>query len=328
VKWLELSLAVDAEVAEAVADLLSQYAPRGVALEPLFDGRLQDENVPPPRGLCVRAYFPADEELETRRKKVEIGLWHLSQIRPMPQPTYQWIEDQNWAETWKAHYHPIPVGRSLIVQPSWIPLEPTSRKPILLDPGLAFGTGAHPTTRLCLAALEDYLRPDQIVIDLGCGSGILSIGAAVLGAGRVLALDIDREAVRVARGNVERNGMSGTVRVEEGGLEAVGQLRPHLLVANILAGVLTEMMAKGLAQSVRREGLLILSGILDTQSAGVLEAARLRGWEAMDIRQEDDWQALVLKENWPSQRGPVLNDKGNNRVGTTLPLLRGRCRAS
>jgi len=146
------------------------------------------------------------------------------------------------------------------------------------------------------------------MIDLGCGSGILSIGAAVLGASRVLALDIDHEAVRVARENVERNGMSGTVRVEQGGLEAVGQLQPHLLVANILAGVLMEMLAKGLAQSVRREGLLILSGILDTQSAGILEAARLGGWEAMDIRQEDDWQALVLKGNWPPQRGPVIND--------------------
>jgi ribosomal protein L11 methyltransferase len=215
------------------------------------------------------------------------------------------MEDQDWAEAWKAHILPLAFGRSFIIQPSWIPLEPTTRRPILLDPGLAFGTGAHATTRLCLTAIEDFLRPGDCVVDLGCGSGILAIASALLGAGRVLALDIDPVAVGVARENVERNGVSGTVRVEEGGLEAIGEAQPHLLVANIQASVLTEMLEKNLARSVRQGGLLILSGILDTQSGAVLEAARLRGWEALEVRQEDDWQALLLKEKGPPKQGSL-----------------------
>jgi ribosomal protein L11 methyltransferase len=303
VKWLELTLTVDPEVAEAAADLLSEYAANGVSLEPVFDGPFQTETVPPPRAFHVRCYFPADVELEVRRQRVEEALWHMGQIRPVPEPAYRWIEDQDWAETWKAHHRPLPVGRGLIVQPSWLALEPTSRKPIVLDPGLAFGTGAHPTTRLCLAALEDYLLPGQVVVDLGCGSGILAIAAAILGAGTVLALDIDADAVRATRENVERNAVSAVVEVRAGDLDALGPMRPDLLVANILADVLTEMLAKGLAQAVRPGGLIILSGILDTQSGGVLEAARVQGWEAAEIRQEDDWQALVLREKSPPQGG-------------------------
>src|SRR6185436_12087771 len=167
----------------------------------------------------VRAYLPADANLESTRAALEEALWHLGQILPLPSPKYQTVAEADWAEAWKVNFHPLRLGRRLMIVPAWLnpPLEPEDI-PIRIDPGMAFGTGTHPTTQLCLAAIEKHLRPGQAVLDLGTGSGILSVAAAKLGAGPILALDIDAEAVRVARENTALNGVADRIQIEEGSL--------------------------------------------------------------------------------------------------------------
>jgi ribosomal protein L11 methyltransferase len=297
--WLEISLTVDGELAEAVADLLARYAPGGVAIE---SKREAEEAAKPEKQVVVCAYLPADEQLEARQAEVEAGLWHLGMIRPLPTPVYRTFGDADWAEAWREHYRPIRIGRRLLVLPAWLPSPDESLLAIVLDPGMAFGTGIHPSTQLCLAALEDFLRTGDEVIDLGCGSGILSIAAVRLGARCVRALDTDPLAVRVTVENADRNGCGGQIAASTGSLDDLLEAdapSADLLVANILAPVLDEMARQGLSRAVRPGGIVILAGVLAEQ-AEPLEATCLEhGFDRIDVRQSGDWHTLVLKSKPP-----------------------------
>lgn len=197
--WMEVSLTVDGELAEAVAEVMARYIPDGVAIEstaiiPDLEGEGQ-----PGGPLRVCGYLPIDERLEETRRRLEEGLWYLGRIRPLPAAEYKPIQEINWVEAWKQHYQPIPIGRRLIIVPAWIELPTQERIPIRIDPGMAFGTGTHPTTQLCLELLEEYLRPGEAIIDMGCGSCILAIAAIKLGASQALGVDIDLQAIPNAR---------------------------------------------------------------------------------------------------------------------------------
>ena len=297
-QWLEVSVSVDEETAEPVADLLAQYAPQGVALsyaQILPDG--QGEGVPGGE-LRASAYLPVDENLEASRQRLLAGLWHLSQIRPLAPAEFRLIEDRDWMEEWKRSYQPIRVAPGFVVCPSWIELPPDpSQVVVRLDPGMAFGTGTHPTTRLCLEFLRDRLRPGMEVIDLGCGSGILAIAALRLGASRALALDIDPEAIRTTLENASRNGVDERLVVRTGSLgEALAETSPirraSLVLANILAPVLAEMLGSGLARLVLPGGHLVLSGLLQEQSTQVEQALREQGVSSLEKRVREDWVAL------------------------------------
>ncbi len=297
--WLEVTLTVSGELSEPVADLLARHAPGGVVVE---SEAVEAGRPASTRPFVVRAYLPADDRLEARRRAVDEGLWHLGQILPLPPATYRPVADEDWSETWKQRYQPIPIGRRLLILPAWLTSPAGDRLPILLDPGMAFGTGTHPTTQLCLAALEDNLHPGDTVVDLGAGSGILSIAAARLGAARVLAIDIDADAVKAAAENIRRNDVQSAVEVRQGSLPMATAACPggaDLLVANILAKTLQEMAAGGLALAVRPGGLAILSGILADQAQAVIEACEAHGlmWER-SLAQED-WRALILKRTTP-----------------------------
>jgi len=299
--WLEVSLTVNGEAAEAVADVLARFAPQGVALE-----ATQIETTPDDAGraigpVCVRAYLPADSNLEATRTALEEALWHLGQILPLPAPTYQTVVETDWAEAWKVNFHPLRLGRRLMIVPAWLnpPLEPEDI-PIRIDPGMAFGTGTHPTTQLCLAAIEKHLRPGQSVLDLGTGSGILSVAAAKLGAGPILALDIDAEAVRVARENTALNGVAERIHIEQGSLAEVLAGRfslqaAELVVANILARVIVELLEQGLDQTVKPGGLLIVSGILDSQAYEVRAALKAKGLNILAEEHIEDWVAIIAR---------------------------------
>ncbi|UCF60105.1 MAG: 50S ribosomal protein L11 methyltransferase, partial [Anaerolineaceae bacterium] len=172
--WLEVSSTVNGELAEAIAELFSRFASGGVAIESL--GMEVDTSEVQSAGMViVRAYIPVDNQLELIKERIEEGLWHLSQIQPLPQPSFRLIKEQDWSQAWKSHYHTMPVGQRLLISPAWSQPASGDRLHVILDPGMAFGTGTHPTTRLCLVAIEDHLQAGQQVIDLGCGSGILSI---------------------------------------------------------------------------------------------------------------------------------------------------------
>jgi ribosomal protein L11 methyltransferase len=303
-QWLEISMVVNGEMAEAVAEVMARYAPNGVVIESTqVRVDMDSEEAGHAEGpLRVSAYLPIDENLETTRRELEQGLWYLGRIRPLPSPKFRPVYERNWAEAWKKHYRPIPVGRKLIIVPAWMDSPDEKRIPIRIDPGMAFGTGTHPTTRLCLEFEEKILGKRGItsgmqVIDVGCGSGILSVAALKLGASRALGVDVDPEAIESARKNAQINAISERLELGTGSLSHIlaGQFsiqRATLVLANILAPVIIRLLDEGLAGLLTPGGDLLLSGILEEQAAGVEAAARKVGLKIRERLQFEDWVAL------------------------------------
>ncbi len=296
-RWLEVGLSVDGEAAEAVAELLSRYGYQGVAVEHegIPPDKLDEAEIPPASRFTVRAYLPFDAQLDETKAQLEQALSYMNMIYPMPQPVYRPVDEADWAEAWKAHYHPVRVGQRLIIRPVWIErsLAPDEVE-IALDPGMAFGTGTHPTTQLCLEALEARTLDGLSILDLGCGSGILAIGAAKLGAARVLAVDNDPVAVKVACENVAQNGVHDRIAVQEGSLAeviAAGE-QFDVLVCNILARTIIAMCAEGLGNTVQPGGHAIFSGIIVSQADDVEATLRTAGLPPTARRQMGDWVAI------------------------------------
>ena len=308
--WLEVSLLVNGELAEAVADVLARFAPNGVVTESTGVKFLDEENEGVAVGpISVRAYLEVNDGLEETREKLEQALFYLGMIQPLPAPVYKQIADQNWMEAWKEHYKPIPIGRRLMIVPAWMESPEPTRIPIKIDPGMAFGTGTHPTTQLCLELIEIFFEDlsktedkKPRVMDIGCGSGILSIAALKLGAQTALGVDIDIESVRNSRENADKNGIGGEFLIGQGSVAEVlvGQFAfrsAPLVVANILAPVIIRLFDMGLSDLVEPGGTIILSGILAEQEEKVLEAAQAKGLVLIGRRQMGDWVALSCRKN-------------------------------
>ena len=184
--------------------------------------------------------------MEEKRSRLEQSLWHLAQIQPMPAPSFKFIEDEDWMAAWKKHYQPIKVGKTLLILPAWIEQTDMRRTAIKIDPAMAFGTGTHPTTQLCLELMEDRVKAGEPVIDVGCGSGILSIGALKLGAGHALAVDIDPLSTRATLSNAILNDVDDNMEVALGSVAEIRQelysiQQAPLVLANILAPVIIRL---------------------------------------------------------------------------------------
>jgi len=306
--WLEVSLTVDGELAESVADVLARFAPNGVMTEQGVKFNDEEDEGTATGPITVRAYLEVDDQLEETRQKLEESLFYLGMITPVPTPTYKQIADQNWMEAWKQHYKPILIGEGLLILPAWLESPDPKRIPIKIDPGMAFGTGTHPTTQLCLELMEVSFaqskidnRKSEIVIDVGCGSGILSIAALKLGAKTVLGVDIDMESVKNSRENADVNGVGEELLLGQGSVTEVlaGQFpfkSAPLVVANILAPVLIRLFDAGLADLIEPDGEIILSGILDHQAESVIEAGQAKGLKRGETRQMKDWVAISMKK--------------------------------
>jgi ribosomal protein L11 methyltransferase len=293
--WLEVSVKVEGEVAEAVAEVLSRYAHRGVVIESGPGGW----NAGP---VVVVAYLPIDDQVWEKKRDIEEGIWHLGQIQPIAEPNFETIVESDWTELWKDQLEVLRVGERIVIQPSWRDYSPEPGDIVVeLDPGMAFGTGLHPTTQLCLTALEGLVQPGFTVLDLGTGSGILAIAAAKLGAGEVWAVDNDPEAVRVARHNVSANGVAGKVHVIQGSLPEVTGCY-DVVVVNILARVIEEMAGEGLVECVCPTGTLIASGIVEEQEADVGAALEQGGFTLLNRRQQGDWVNLQATRGYSSRR--------------------------
>lgn len=299
--WLEVSLIVSGELAEAVTEVLARFAPGGVAVESTAIQASADEYGEPVGPMRVCAYLPINDQLEEVRQKLEEALWFLGRIQELPEPTFTIIEEQNWMQAWKQHYRPIEIGEKLLVLPAWVEAPETARIPLRIDPGMAFGTGTHPTTQLSLMLLEKYLQPGDTLLDIGCGSGILAIAGRKLGAAAAYGVDIDPASVEIARQTAADNATNEQLLFEAGSVTDVRQgmfpaSQAPVVIANILTHILIQLLDEGMADLLVPGGVLLLSGILEEKLAEMQAALEQHGLEVCEQLMIEDWVGLAVRQ--------------------------------
>jgi ribosomal protein L11 methyltransferase len=293
-EWLELSTRAEAETVEAIAEIFQQWG-QGVAIEePIVASSDETYAVDYTQPVRVTTYLPLDAETEDRQARLEQALHWLGRLRPIEPLAVRRLQQTDWENAWKRYFFVRHVGTRLVIVPSWRRYDPKPDEVVLdLDPGMAFGTGVHPTTRLCLVLLEKHLRAGTRVLDLGTGSGILAIAAAKLGAAQVDAVDLETTAVRVATENVARNGVASVVRVYQGdAARALDAVRYDLVLANINLRVIQPLLPI-LAPRLAELGCAILSGVLREHEPILRHALDETGLRLRQRRREGDWLALV-----------------------------------
>lgn len=284
-RWARISVLVPPDATEAMWPVFEAMGCAGVEISETKGS------------AAVSAYLPVCDgmdDLLARAKRGATDACRSCDQAGDPEVVLTFVEDEDWATSWKAHFHPLRVGRRFLICPSWELVDPPpGGLRIVMDPGMAFGSGTHESTQLALEALEDTVRPGDTVIDVGCGSGILAIGAALLGAARVDALDIDAMAVDVARANVTANGVADVVRVATGELADVQRVEANIVVANIVAPVVAGLM-DAVWRRMAPGGVFIGSGIVADRLGLVTDAAA--GLFAVEsVRSRNDWRCLVLR---------------------------------
>ena len=291
--WLELAVEVAGLDAELAADLLRQACPGGVAIEAAsrldreIDAYVLDGDAP----ALVKGYLPSNGDNARVQQSLRLALQTAPLQRPPTWRDARELQDEDWRDSWKKYFGIQRIGERLIIAPSWIEYAARDGEIVLrIDPGMAFGTGQHQTTAMCLRALERHVRGGETVLDLGCGSGILALAAGRLGAGRVIAIDNDEQAVKATRENAAING--ATVEVREGTLSTEATDAVDLLVANISA-ITLERLAPALAAAVKPGGLLITSGFLEEAVADLRNAFETAGFSIEDELQDGQWRTLI-----------------------------------
>jgi ribosomal protein L11 methyltransferase len=287
--WLEITVVAAPEDAEAVADLLRMHSGSGIAIE-------GDSS----RSLSLKAYLPRDSRLTARRRSLRQALSRVEVSRPLALPRGRTVHEEDWANAWKEHFRVQRIGR-IVIRPPWRRYRARAGEIVItLDPGMAFGTGQHPTTRMCLLALKDRLAPGVRVLDLGTGSGILAIAAVLLGVSEVVALDIDPLAVDIAKANIEANGVAERISVATG---SVGSAWPFAgaqdppfdcVVANIVSATIVEL-AGGLVGSLRDGGIGIAGGISKERVDDCRWALADAGARVSATMAEGDWRTLIFE---------------------------------
>lgn len=306
--WLELAVTCDAEAVEPVSEILARVAPGGVSVEPAF--ALVDEGlgavVDPTRPATVRAFIPARDTTAVRSATalVETALGHLQAfgLREIGDLTATVVHESDWAAAWKRHVGVLRIGRRIVIRPTW---RRHRRAPgdvvIAMDPGMAFGTGLHPTTRLCLTAIERWADDGRFargraadgtarLLDVGCGSGVLAIAAGLLGAGELGAVDTDPIAIEATTANARRNRLARRLRAWHGTLPS-GRGPWDLVAANLIASVLIALAAD-LREELAPGGRLVASGIFVDREEAVREAFAGAGLSVVGRDAEGDWVAL------------------------------------
>ena len=302
--WLELTVQTHPEAVESVSELLNRYTTGGVAIEEPIEliDEGQEYRVLTGQPVKVHAYLPIDGKEEAARQQVAEGLWHLSSLGPQFVGDLQTrvVHEEDWANAWKDYYHVTHIGQRLVIRPSWREYIPVNNEVVLeLDPGMAFGTGLHPTTRMCLEQIEQRTLPGVRVLDVGTGSGILALAAAKLGAANVHCIDNSSVAVESAVANAETNHLSDRINVVLGMLDETESTRLSgqydLVLANIIARVIGSI-APYLAQVLAPDGMLITSGIIEDRRQEAEQPLLAAGLKLIDQVMIDDWVTLIMQK--------------------------------
>lgn len=310
-KWTEFSIHTSQDAVEPVCNILHEAGASGVVIEDPSDLEKEwDVNLGeiyqlspddyPEEGVIVKAYFPINsflgETIEEVKEAIN-GLLLYDIDLGQNKVILHEVKEEEWATAWKKYYKPVKVSNKITITPTWEEYQAVSEDEqiIELDPGMAFGTGTHPTTVLCIQALESMLNINDRVIDVGTGTGVLSIAAAKLGAGKILALDLDEVAVNSAKINVKLNNVHDKVTVKQNNL-IEGVTEEHdLIVANILAEIIVRFTDDA-ARVLKQNGVFITSGIIKRKKQEVKDALIASGFEIMEVNEMEDWVAIIAKK--------------------------------
>ena len=296
--WTELKIEAPFEFVEPIAELFRRHGKGGVAIEQRGGWNPDEGESPPPRqSAIIRTYLPQTAAYQRHREMIHIGIALVGKITDLPPLAERTVAEREWEEAWKAHFTPLRVGKRLLVQPPWKRGEADPSDIVIeIDPGLAFGTGHHPTTHRTLEWTERLVKPGMHVLDVGAGSGILSIGAAKLGAERAIGVELDKIALKAGKMNLKPNGVADRVRFYGGSLPS-----PHipagsfdLVLANVNSVALTNL-APELARAMKPNASLVCSGILEERLPALEESFAAAGLRIIERTDDDDWRTLVCR---------------------------------
>lgn len=308
-KWTEVRIKTTEEASDAVSEMLTSIGAGGVAIEDPNEIRRQiekqdsldyaDQEFMDSLGteVTIKAYFNQESTPEELSALIREKLKFISRFLDVGQgfAGYSLVDDEDWSTAWKKYYKPFHISDSVVIKPSWEDYEKQDGEILVeLDPGMAFGTGTHETTRLCSRLLEKYVEKGDAVLDIGCGTGILSIIAVKLGAKKATAIDIDDVAARVTRENCEINGVSDSIDVRKGVLTDIVPFKADLVVANIIADVVIKL-AEPMPLYLKKGGVLITSGIIKERREDVIKAYTGLGFETVSVDEMGEWVAIVFR---------------------------------
>jgi len=305
--WCEISVKTDKVAADAVSGILIQCGAGGVEIEDpdlvkqmimdnVWDAYAFTEEFLKRDFMVVKAYLPCDKYLDERVRDFHELLHNLDEvIQPgsIKEVSFANVREEDWANSWKAYYKPVRISEHIVIKPTWEDYDSSPGELVVeLDPGMAFGTGTHPTTVMCVRLLEKLIKGGETVFDIGTGSGILAITAAKLGARVVKAVDIDEIAIKAAVENVVVNGVADVVEVMPGNLLDRVQGQADIVVSNIVADVIINVTPDAV-KAVRKGGQFVASGIIDTRKDDVLAVMQKNGLVIKEVCQERDWVSLI-----------------------------------
>lgn len=310
-KWTEISVLTTNEAVEAISNIFHEAGASGVVIEDSTEiekerqdrfGEIYALNPKdyPEQGVYVKAYLPASSFLAETVEEIKLAIANLEKfdinIGENILSTTE-IDEEDWSTSWKQYYHPVKISERFTIVPTWEDYTPVNSDELIieLDPGMAFGTGTHPTTVMCLQALEKYVKKDDVIIDVGTGSGVLSIGAAMLGAKNIIALDLDEVAVKAATENVKLNHVENVVTVEHSNLLDKVDSNADVIVANILAEIILTFTDEAY-QAVKSGGYFITSGIIGAKKDDVKEGLIASGFTIEEVLMMEDWVAIIARK--------------------------------
>ena len=291
-KWIELSVVADSELIDPLVQIFDRYSKNGVVLENVGENIEYSNNA-----TKVRTYLKSDTDYEIVFNQIDIGVRLLAHVGEVSKLSKRVLNEKEWHESWKKHFSILEVGKTLAIVPSWLKSKKVNRKIVIeLDPGMAFGTGHHPTTRMCLEMLKTLVKPCHTVLDLGCGSGILSIASAKMGSEKVIGIDNDETAIKVARENIKINGIGDSVSISNGSVpnKNIDKYSNDIVVANISSKVILDL-SKEITEYLKPKGYLLISGFLDNTESEIIDVFKKLNLNVVSKLGAADWVALCLR---------------------------------
>lgn len=312
-KWTEIKVQVEGKWEELISNIFYDIGVKGLSIDdPNYLKNLEqnkedwdyiDEELIKEKldeletnRVSIKAYFSEEEK---PLEKLELFKKHLKSYEVIKEDDYDiYLKDlmeKDWSENWKKYYKPTRIGKNIVIKPSWEKYEKNEADIIIeIDPGMAFGTGTHETTSMCTIAIEKYLKREETLYDIGTGSGILSLVAGKLGASKVIGIDLDPTAVKVARENIKNNDLENKISIKEGDLFKILNSKADIIVANIIADIIIGM-SENIKEYLKRDGIFITSGIIKSKEEDVKSALEANNFEIIEIMRMKEWLCIVAR---------------------------------